>query len=78
MVMLFSFPLSADSVYFYQVEGLMMDIAAAEEEITRWKVAAEQEAAAGRDVEQELMSQVCLRSCPKFIMDLIGSTLSLD
>lgn len=40
------------------VEGLMMDIAAAEEEITRWKVAAEQEAAAGRAVEQEFVSQL--------------------
>ncbi|KAG6757172.1 hypothetical protein POTOM_037475 [Populus tomentosa] len=40
------------------VEGLMMDIAAAEEEITRWKVAAEQEAAAGRAVEQEFVAQV--------------------
>ncbi|KAE8023564.1 hypothetical protein FH972_009242 [Carpinus fangiana] len=39
------------------VEGLMMDIAAAEEEITRWKVAAEQEAAAGRAVEQEFVVQ---------------------
>ena len=35
-----------------------MDIAAAEEEITRWKVAAEQEAAAGRAVEQEFVAQV--------------------
>ncbi|KAF2282238.1 hypothetical protein GH714_043879 [Hevea brasiliensis] len=35
----------------------MMDIAAAEEEITRWKVAAEQEAAAGRAVEQEFVTQ---------------------
>ncbi|KAJ6903868.1 paramyosin-like [Populus alba x Populus x berolinensis] len=41
------------------VEGLMTDIAAAEEEITRWKVAAEQEAAAGRAVEQEFVAQVC-------------------
>ncbi|CAN0858816.1 Uncharacterized protein At3g49055 [Linum grandiflorum] len=40
------------------VEGLMMDIAAAEEEITRWKVAAEDEAAAGRAVEQEVMAQL--------------------
>ncbi|KAJ9169447.1 hypothetical protein P3X46_017644 [Hevea brasiliensis] len=40
------------------VEGLMMDIAAAEEEITRWKVAAEQEAAAGRAVEQEFVTQL--------------------
>lgn len=40
------------------VEGLMMDIAAAEEEITRWKVAAEQEAAAGRAVEQDFAAQL--------------------
>ncbi|GMH27662.1 hypothetical protein Nepgr_029505 [Nepenthes gracilis] len=40
------------------VEGLMMDIAAAEEEITRWKVAAEQEAAAGRAVEQEYLARL--------------------
>lgn len=35
-----------------------MDIAAAEEEIARWKVAAEQEAAAGRGVEQDFVGQV--------------------
>lgn len=40
------------------VEGLMTDIAAAEEEITRWKVAAEEEAAAGRGVEQEFIAQL--------------------
>ncbi|XP_043706207.1 paramyosin-like isoform X2 [Telopea speciosissima] len=40
------------------VEGLMMDIAAAEEEISRWKVAAEQEAAAGRAIEQEYLVQL--------------------
>ncbi|XP_077250573.1 paramyosin [Tasmannia lanceolata] len=40
------------------VEGLMLDIAAAEEEIVRWKVAAEQEAAAGRAIEQEFVSQL--------------------
>ncbi|KAK1294208.1 hypothetical protein QJS10_CPA16g00351 [Acorus calamus] len=40
------------------VEGLMMDIAAAEEEISRWKGAAEQEAAAGKAVEQEFVSQL--------------------
>ncbi|CAN1301912.1 Uncharacterized protein At3g49055 [Linum perenne] len=42
------------------VEGLMMDIAASEEEIMRWKVAAEDEAAAGRAVEQEVMVQATL------------------
>ncbi len=41
-----------------------MDIAAAEEEITRWKVAAEQEAAAGRAVEQEFLVQVFLLIWP--------------
>ena len=41
-----------------KIEGLMLDIAAAEEEITRWKAAAEQEAAAGGAVEQEFESQV--------------------
>lgn len=40
------------------VDGLMMDVTAAEEEINRWKVAAEQEAAAGRAVEQEYLSQL--------------------
>ncbi|KAA8533228.1 hypothetical protein F0562_033239 [Nyssa sinensis] len=40
------------------VEGLMMDIATAEEEITRWKVAAQQEAAAGKAVEQEFLAQL--------------------
>ncbi|KAJ9554603.1 hypothetical protein OSB04_018648 [Centaurea solstitialis] len=40
------------------VEGLMMDIAAAEEEITRWKVAAQQEAEAGKAVEQEYIAQL--------------------
>ncbi|KAJ0969101.1 hypothetical protein J5N97_021978 [Dioscorea zingiberensis] len=40
------------------VEGLMMDIATAEEEIARWKAAAEQEAAAGRAVEQDFLAQL--------------------
>ncbi|XP_076905731.1 uncharacterized protein LOC143561569 [Bidens hawaiensis] len=40
------------------VEGLMMDIAAAEEEITRWKAAAQQEAKAGRAIEQEYVAQL--------------------
>lgn len=43
---------------FLKVEGLMLDIAAAEEEITRWKVAAQQEADAGKAVEQEFVAQV--------------------
>lgn len=41
-----------------KVEGLMMDITAAEEEIARWKAAAEQEAAAGGAVEKEFQTQV--------------------
>lgn len=36
----------------------MMDIAGAEEEIMRWKTAAQQEADAGKAVEQEYISQV--------------------
>ncbi|PIN01399.1 hypothetical protein CDL12_26093 [Handroanthus impetiginosus] len=40
------------------VEGLMMDVAAAEEEIMRWKVAAQQEADAGKAVEQEYVAQL--------------------
>ncbi|XP_059657813.1 uncharacterized protein LOC132304243 [Cornus florida] len=40
------------------VEGLMMDIASAEEEITRWKVAAQQEADAGKAVEQDFLAQL--------------------
>ncbi|XP_054805592.1 uncharacterized protein LOC129308494 [Prosopis cineraria] len=40
------------------VEGLMIDIASAEEEINRWKVAAEQEAGAGRAIEQEFAAQL--------------------
>ncbi|CAI9093053.1 OLC1v1028459C1 [Oldenlandia corymbosa var. corymbosa] len=40
------------------VEALMLDIAAAEEEITRWKVAAQQEADAGKAVEEDYSRQV--------------------
>lgn len=40
------------------VEGLMIDVAAAEEEIARWKAAAEEEAAAGRAVEQEFLAKL--------------------
>ncbi|GJN34662.1 hypothetical protein PR202_gb23345 [Eleusine coracana subsp. coracana] len=40
------------------VEGLMMDITAAEEEIKRWKMAAEEEAEAGRSIEQEFQAQI--------------------
>ncbi|KAK9052715.1 hypothetical protein SSX86_029345 [Deinandra increscens subsp. villosa] len=42
------------------VEGLMMDITAAEEEITRWKAAAQQEAEAGRAIEQEYVAQLSI------------------
>lgn len=44
--------------FLRKVEGLMMDIAASEEEIMRWKVAAQQEADAGKAVEQEYIAQV--------------------
>ncbi|KAL1828701.1 hypothetical protein DCAR_0207952 [Daucus carota subsp. sativus] len=40
------------------VEGLMMDIAVAEEEITRWKVAAQQEADAGKAIEHDFVAQL--------------------
>ncbi|GLJ48984.1 hypothetical protein SUGI_1033470 [Cryptomeria japonica] len=40
------------------VEGLMMDIAAAEEEIARWRNAAEQEAAAGKAVMEEFQEEI--------------------
>ncbi|KAH6826688.1 paramyosin [Perilla frutescens var. hirtella] len=40
------------------VEGLMIDIAASEEEIMRWKVAAQQEADAGKAVEQDYVAQL--------------------
>lgn len=36
----------------------MIDIAASEEEIKRWKAAAEQEAAAGESIEQEFTARV--------------------
>jgi hypothetical protein len=36
----------------------MMDVTAAEEEIKRWKMAAEEEAEAGRSIEQEFQIQV--------------------
>ena len=56
---------------YVQIEGLMMDIAAAEEEITRWKVAAEQEAAAGTGVEQEFVAQVPSQSLSDIILLLL-------
>lgn len=40
------------------VEGLMLDITAAEEEVTRWKMAAQEEAAAGKAVEDECNEQL--------------------
>lgn len=39
----------------------MIDIAASEEEIKRWKAAAEQEAAAGESIEQEFTAQVYIQ-----------------
>jgi len=45
-------------MHLFQVEGLMMDVTAAEEEIKRWKMAAEQEAEAGRSIEKEFQTQV--------------------
>jgi hypothetical protein len=45
-------------MHSFQVEGLMMDITASEEEIKRWKMAAEEEAEAGRSIEQEFQTQV--------------------
>lgn len=39
-----------------------MDIAAAEEEIIRWKVAAQEEADAGKAVEHDFVSQVYIRN----------------
>lgn len=46
-----------ESVINENVEGLMMDIVAPEEETTRWKAATHQEAAAGKGVEQEYVAQ---------------------
>lgn len=46
-----------------------MDVAAAEEEIARWKAAAEQEAAAGRSVEKEFEEQVCSQSMSMIVVD---------
>ncbi|CAD6225716.1 unnamed protein product [Miscanthus lutarioriparius] len=40
------------------VEGLMMDVTAAEEEIKRWKMAAEAEAEAGGSIEKEFQIQI--------------------
>ncbi|KAH9318196.1 hypothetical protein KI387_019965, partial [Taxus chinensis] len=55
------------------VEGLMIDIAAAEEEIARWRDAAEQEAAAGKAVMEEFQEEITtLRQ------DLEEMKLSLD
>jgi hypothetical protein len=45
-------------MHSFQVEGLMMDVTVAEEEIKRWKMAAEEEAEAGRSIEQEFQTQV--------------------
>lgn len=55
------------------VEGLMMDITAAEEEIGRWREAAEQEAAAGKAVMEELQEEIT-----KLRRELEEVRLSLD
>lgn len=55
------------------VEGLMMDITAAEEEIGRWREAAEQEAAAGKAVMEELQEETT-----KLRRELEEMKLSLD
>ena len=51
-----------------KVEGLMMDVAAAEEEIKRWKMAAEEEADAGRSIEQEFQIQVLSYTNTRYIV----------
>jgi hypothetical protein len=48
--------LESIGLFVMQIEGLVMDIAAAEEEINRWKLAAEQEAAASTGVEQQFVA----------------------
>jgi hypothetical protein len=51
-------PTTKRVMYTLKVEGLMMDVTAAEEEIKRWKMAAEEEAEAGKAIEQEFETQV--------------------
>jgi len=58
LVSILFYLLESIGLFVMQIEGLMMDIAAAEEEINRWKLAAEQEAAAGTGVEQQFVAQV--------------------
>ncbi|XP_047052275.1 myosin heavy chain, embryonic smooth muscle isoform-like [Lolium rigidum] len=58
------------------VEGLMMDVTAAEEEIKRWKMAAEEEADAGRSIEQEF--QIQLTSLHKELEEAKESMLELE
>uniref|UniRef100_A0ACD5XVN1 Uncharacterized protein n=1 Tax=Avena sativa TaxID=4498 RepID=A0ACD5XVN1_AVESA len=58
------------------VEGLMMDVTAAEEEIKRWKMAAEEEAEAGRSIEQEFQTQ--LTSLHKELEEAKESMLELE
>ena len=62
-------------LFILKVEGLMMDVTAAEEEIKRWKMAAEEEAEAGRSIEQEFQIQVPFRTNMRYIIlhGLIGS-----
>ncbi|KAG8057775.1 hypothetical protein GUJ93_ZPchr0002g23543 [Zizania palustris] len=58
------------------VEGLMMDVTAAEEEIKRWKMAAEEEAEAGKAIEQEFQTQIS--SLHKELDEAKQSTLELE
>ncbi|KAJ3681194.1 hypothetical protein LUZ60_015683 [Juncus effusus] len=58
------------------IEGLMMDITAAEEEIARWKIAAEQEANAGKSIEQEFQEKMV--SLKKELEETIQSTQELE
>jgi hypothetical protein len=46
----------------------MMDVTAAEEEIKRWKMAAEEEADAGRSIEQEFQIQVLSYTNKRYIL----------
>ncbi|KAL5201597.1 hypothetical protein ABZP36_035951 [Zizania latifolia] len=58
------------------VEGLMMDVTAAEEEIKRWKMAAEEEAEAGKAIEQEFQTQIS--SLHKELDEAKQATLELE
>ncbi|PWA87654.1 hypothetical protein CTI12_AA128000 [Artemisia annua] len=51
-----------DQIHKIQVEGLLMDIAIAEEDITRRKATTQQEAIQGRAVEQRYVAQLDLHN----------------